>query len=368
MYGNKINVMERLYLTKGKKGRHYLVGRFSNRWRDWDFHANPANGGEIVASHAHQEFERWLDRNPHHAPELWVWHVWGSAFKNRAHWWGWSGNAMYAAWELTENEAQKVQEWREELRAQGRDLGMSFGFYVLDYDREQGVINKYRAFEASILPLDRAANPWTDVGLFSEEENRREKMAFAQEKLEALRKIHGDRFVEDLLREDEELAKALDTAGYDTKEVDGGAAEEDGGVTAEEEGDVAAEAKEVALSSEYAKSAEVLDALLHIKGIFEEQVKNLSAQLETLTRLVESHQKALDALASKQAELERFAAQVEEDAKMAAAPSGLLAALLRSESVVGVEKAAVDGRTSLAKQGPAVSNANPLIQALFQRG
>lgn len=408
-------------VTKSLNGQYTLLGRFSNRWRDWDFHSNPENGGEIISSAAHQEFIAWLDKNPQHAPELWVWHTWGSAFKNRAYWWGWSGNFMYAAWELTPDEAIKVVEWQEELKSQGRDLGMSFGFYVLDYDFRNGIIEKYRAFEASILPLDRAANPWTSVLVNYKEE----KMAFDKERIEALCKIHGPAFVEKLIKEDEEMAKALDAAGFDTKSFDDVSEQEvearSESVSEGEDADVISEKAEGSvvetkndgavieehvvedkkndetLQSKEPKEAEkaevdnfsdrrdeivkalvekmdamrngmeqdIIGALERMKQLYDGEIGSLRNTVESLQKALLTQQEIIEAF-GKQIDAMRERVEAEEEAeKMAAAPAGLLAAFLAPKSIVGSEAAALDGRASLAKQAPAQATGNNFVKALF---
>lgn len=236
-----------VYFKQDVDGSFSMLGVFSNRWRDQDFHADPEHGGEIVSRAAHAEYAKWLDKNPQHAPELWIWHVPGTAHKSRANWWEWTGNFFMASWPLTEEEHKTLSAWATE-----ENLGMSFGFYAFQYDQKEGAIDRYRAFEASVLPLDAAANAWTRIELLGDpgaaEVKESDKMAMS-DNASALRSLScmGPATSAKSLEEfNAETAQALDEAGFDSKELDEGGnevvAEVEATVPVEPEVEVATEA------------------------------------------------------------------------------------------------------------------------------
>lgn len=327
-----------LIVRKSQDGQHHLVGHFSNRWRDWDFHADPENGGEIISRAAHREYEKWLDKNRQHAPELWVWHAYGSAFKSRAEWWAFSDNFFWMSWPLTEEEYEKVAEWAAE-----EDLGMSFGFYALQREWDKGVIDRYRAFEASILPRAHAANKWTGIALPGGSGLKGVKM-ISEKKRAALVRLHGEEYTRQLIELDEQMAQLLDDAGVDSKDdgEDGAATEVADAVAPE--GDVGAGATEKAADP--------------VQPIIEEKVVEALKRLETvLGGDIKTLSERLAALESKLAEREAIE---EAEAKTAAMPPSVLAAYVPVSILDSGERAktaVVDGRSQLAKSQPAQAKA-----------
>ena len=394
-----------IQVRKAKSGKPSLFGKFSNRWRDRDFHADPLHGGEIVTRAAHQEYVDWVSKNAQHMPELWIWHIHGSALKNRANWIGFSGNFLYANWELTDDEAKAITDWQKELQEGGESLGMSFGFYVFDRDERAASIEKYRAFEASLLPVSAAANAWTGAELVGVES--KEKGMFNADQIKALVKIHGKEFAEQLLLLDMADAEALDAAGVDTKAATEAAANdtdaESGEPVAVAEGEPEAaaaeepEAKEdtepeatetetaveaqpepglVPVVSSVAE-ADVVKALEGLNEAFNQDVEALAAQLSGVMEVVAKQQQIIEAMSGQIAALSERASAEDAEAKQAAAPAGALATfaprsiLNRGEAKGEGEAentAEIDGRSTLARQGQnAVKSRVPsnFVDALF---
>lgn len=330
-------------IRKGLDDQHHLVGHFTNRWRDWDFHADPEHGGEIISTAAHREYEKWLDKNPQHAPELWVWHTWGSAFKQRAEWWAFSDNFFWMSWPLDEKEYRRVAEWAEE-----EDLGMSFGFYAIQHDWDEGVIERYRAFEASILPREHAANKWTGIRLSGSSGAKGVKGMISDKKKAALVRLHGQEYADQLVALDEQMSELLDTAGVDSKEEEaaGDAATVVAEAAAEDVAEDAAENAEASAQAEI-KAAEAAPAL-------EEKVVVALKRLETtLGGDIRTLAERLAALETKVAEREAIEAA---EAKAAAMPPSVLAAYVPLSILDSGERAKdaeVDGRSKLAKSQPA---------------
>lgn len=347
--------MSTLFVRKGQDNQYHLVGRFSNRWRDHDFHAAPEQGGEIIASDAHKEFEGWLDKNPQHAPQLWVWHAYGSAFKSRAEWWSWSGNFFWMSWPLTEDEAKAVEEWAGE-----EDLGMSFGFYALKYDNRDAVIERYRAFEASILPREAAANKWTAVTLVGGDKFKGDQM-FSDKKMQALRRFFGDDKVKAIVEDDATLAQILDDAGIDSKELSGefeDVAVAAGGDEAAVEAATDAPADAVDTPVTEVKTAAVAQIEAQVVEALQRLEAALSADMKVLAEKVMAQDNELANLRTALVEMQE---REEADAKAAAMPVSIIASYVprsildSGETGKGAKEssAAIDGRSTLAKSGPA---------------
>ncbi len=333
-------------VRKSEDGQWNLLGRFTNPYRDTDFHSNPLNGGDIITDEAHKEFSEWLSKNRHHALELWSYHQWGTARKSRANWWSYTGNFFYMNWPLTEEEAKGISTW-----AMDNEPGMSFGFYVFKSNWEEGLIEKYRAFEASILPLSRAANPWTTFILNSKESN----MKFADKDRADLAKIHGESFVSELEKMDDEAAAILDNAGVERR----GKKEAEVIATSEE---VVVTATDLTLVDEkglaFATEQSVVGALEKLQEAFSEA---LNTVVEENTKTVTALAEQVLALTTQVKDLTNTAIA---DSKAAATPMSILTSftpksiLSRSKDVVETQKssAEIDGRSGLAKQAPAGAN------------
>lgn len=344
--------MSALFIRKGQDNRYHLVGRFSNRWRDHDFHAAPEQGGEIIASGAHKEFETWLDKNPQHAPQLWVWHAYGSAFKSRAEWWSWSGNFFWMSWPLTEDEAKAVEEWADE-----EDLGMSFGFYALKYDDRDAVIERYRAFEASILPREAAANKWTAVALVGGDKFKGDQM-FSDKKMQALRRFFGDDKVKAIVEDDATLAQILDEAGIDSKELSEEPEQSEATAEVEVKADAETPADDVDTLVTEVKAATVTQIEAQVVEALQRLESALSADMKVLAEKLVAQEGELANLRTALVELQE---REEADAKAAAMPVSIIASYVprsildSGETGKGAKEssAAIDGRSTLAKSGPA---------------
>jgi len=344
--------MSTLFVRKGLDNQYHLVGRFSNRWRDHDFHSAPEQGGEIIASDAHKEFETWLDKNSQHAPELWVWHAYGSAFKSRAEWWTWSGNFFWMSWPLTESEAKAVEEWAGE-----EELGMSFGFYALKYDNRDAVIERYRAFEASILPRSAAANKWTGVTLIGGDKFKGEPM-FSDKKMQALRRFFGDDKVKAIVADDATLAQILAEAGIDSKELAGESEQADVAVEPEAKVDTEAVAAGADTPVTEVKSATVAQIEAQVVEALQRLEAALSADMKTLAEKLVAQEGELANLRTALVEMQE---RDEAESKMAAMPPSIIASYVprsildSGETGKGAKEssAAIDGRSTLAKSGPA---------------
>lgn len=186
-------------------------GWVSNKWRDRDTIANPEKGGEILTDESHKEYVDWVDKAPDsRMPKLLAWHTMETAHEGRADWMDYADGFLMASGPLTAGEAKSILRVAEDF-----DLGMSHGFLALSKDPNEGLIHMYRAFENSFLPLEVAANPWTEFRSIMKEV---EEMGLTQKKRGFLSKLMGESFVEEIEQETEAKASELQEAGVDFKE------------------------------------------------------------------------------------------------------------------------------------------------------
>lgn len=187
-------------------------GWVTNKWRDRDTAKHPK--GEIITDAAHKEFVAFLDANPGQAPEHWTWHTPGSARKSRADWWDYVDGFLVMSGPHTPDEAKGFE-------ADAGPIGMSHGFRVFARNAADGLIEKYRTFEVSDLPLDVAANPFT---AFDSIRKELDAMPFSKEKRAYLVTRLGEERVAQLESNTGDMAKALEALGVESKETEAPAA------------------------------------------------------------------------------------------------------------------------------------------------
>lgn len=187
-------------IEKDAKGDWRWVGWATNKWIDFD--------GDIIAEGAHKEYLEWLDKNRDMAPIYLMWHTPGTARENAADFWMYEDGFVILSGKLTEKEAEIA------LKASTlTDMGMSIGALALERDqKDPRVILKYRMYEVSDLPLENAANPWTDLDTIVKEVDM-DKKAYFEELL-------GKKRAEEYLARTGLKKEALDEAQIESKEKD----------------------------------------------------------------------------------------------------------------------------------------------------
>jgi hypothetical protein len=267
-------------VTKGVDGKPHWFGWVSNKFRDRDYAASPKTGGEILTEEAHKDFVQWVYQNPaENMPQLWPWHLPEGAHKHRADWIDYADGFLVMSGPLTEKEAKLLTNLGEEY-----DLAMSHGLIRSDrhYDKERGLIQKYRSFEASYLPREFAANEWTDIQTIAKEVI---KMGFTPERRDFLVDALGEEVVMELEGDTEGRGKALDELGVEWKgiadileQVDSGPENKD-------------EPAEVAVVEDEEEAEEAIPA----KDLG--QLEGLNEYLEKQAATLESQGKAIGAIA-----------------------------------------------------------------------
>ena len=162
----------------------------SNNFKDWD--------GDIISEKAHLEYVDWVNKNMDCAPAFVSWHTPETRRENQIDYVAYENGFLLMSAPLTEKEAAGLFLIQKET-----DLGMSHGTFVLERDPlDKNIVTKYRMVEVSDLPLEKAANPFTDFEILSKE--------VQMDKLQYLTKLLGS----------EDKAKAyIDKAGLKQKEL-----------------------------------------------------------------------------------------------------------------------------------------------------
>lgn len=186
-------------LVKDADGGWRFVAWVTNKYRDRD--------GEILAEDAHKEFVEYLDKGGAY-PEAWLWHTPGTR-------WGQADFAEYVDGFLIVSGTVDpgMEAVAESLAKESDALGVSHGFYSL-YSAPD-TIGWYRMQELSPLPRVAAANIWTGMDLVKKEA----AMAFSAAKREWLESKLGKERVASLEGDAAGMAKALDAAGVDYKDM-----------------------------------------------------------------------------------------------------------------------------------------------------
>jgi hypothetical protein len=199
---------EALCIVKQADGRMRWYARYSNNFKDRD--------GEIITEAAHKEFVDWADTS-HTYPELWLWHTPGTRFGS-ADWLDYSEGFTHASGLIDDTDAARGVV--ESLR--GKQIGVSHGMLC----SQQGtLITKYRSFECSVLPLERASVWTTSFDIAGKET----QMTFTPEKRTFLVSALGEDRVKALEANTDVVVGALKQLGVEYKSaeaVEAAAAEE----------------------------------------------------------------------------------------------------------------------------------------------
>ncbi len=301
---------------EGDRYRWFAV--YSNKFRDKD------NPPEILAEDAHKRFIEKVDAKELPYPELWHWHIPGSRW-GVADWLAYDGGFAMASGYVDEG-----HEAEAEAFGKLADIRVSHGMPVksLEYDRnDPTVIINYQSKEISDLPADKAANPLTDFAILKEVEEM-----IPDEKKTYLRAVG---LTDEKINE---IEASLEAKGKR-------AAAENLEFKAKEE-----ENKDVAEApvAEAQPAAEATAEVVALDGA----VANLAVAMLKINEL-------LDGLGARMVALEK--AQAEQAKSLPEIPAGTPTASLAAmvmKSIIGNEKARVDGRDELVKSGPKENKGN----------
>lgn len=186
-------------VEKDASGQWRAVWWVSNNFIDWD--------GDIIAEDAHKEYVDWLEKNKDLAPVSLTWHTPGTARAHPMDFWAYENGFLIMSNPLEEQEAAAL------LKAKTiADIGVSHGTFVFARDaKDPRMITKYRMYEVSDLPLENAANPFTDFETIVKEVD--------MDKTKYLAAILGSEEKANAFMEKTGLKKkALEEAGIESKE------------------------------------------------------------------------------------------------------------------------------------------------------
>lgn len=314
----------RFMVWKAGDGRYRWLAIYSNKYRDRD------NPPEILAGDAHKEFVAAVDAGEWPEPELWLWHTRGTR----------AGEALGLAYDdrgfaLAVGAFDDGREAIAEALAAEDGLGVSHGMPLSEIRRDdvdKTVITRYRSVEISPLPLWAAANELTGFATYGGS-----TMAVTDEKRGWLARLLGEKGMADLDAKLDELSKEAD--GLDFKGNEGDAPE-----PAPEVKEALADVAPPGPAPDVVTRTEVADAV----GAALADVTGAVQALAGLVGELSASVKALNA--------DVVALKADDEAKIAKAaeltPAASLLDMIKARAV-GSDEARIDGRSKLAKSGPA---------------
>lgn len=173
----------------------------SNIWRDRD--------GEIIPGDAHEGAVSYAERTKD-MPDLRLWHVPGSRV-GVADWVDFAHGFVLHSGSFDKG----MEDAAESLAASKEPLGVSHGFYH-NKAEDSDTYPWYRDFEVSVLPLEKAANQWTE---FTADNTKEVAMGLSDERRGFLVEHMGEGQVTALEKLLEEKEEDLKSGKVDFKEV-----------------------------------------------------------------------------------------------------------------------------------------------------
>jgi hypothetical protein len=183
---------------KAKDGTLRWFTRYSNAWEDLD--------KELITEAAHKEYIEWATSNNLY-PELWLWHTPGTRF-GQADWLDFAGGFAFAGGTVDADAEHVIDALK------GKEVGVRHGFL---HSQKGKYIDKYRTFEISVLPANRAS-VWTTN--FSVTGKEREMVTFSKTRRDWLVGIHGEDWVKEQEKAAGEQADNLRKLGTEYKSRD----------------------------------------------------------------------------------------------------------------------------------------------------
>lgn len=312
-------------LVKEADGQYRWFAIYSNNLRDDD------NPPEIISAKSHRAFTDMAMKGEVPMPELWQWHIPGSRYGVAdSLYYGDDGFALATG--LVDHGKEHIAEAVKEM-----SVLVSHGMprkHLLRNPDDPSVIDFHITKEISTLPSTRAANKLTGFSIMNKEitmldQARRDWLKNAGYKEEEITQIEGAL-----------STKALDSSGLESKETPEtevvAAAVVETPVVEAAATPATEEVTEVKGLTGELNVKELLDAITAVVKPLADQVKSLTAEVTTLKA---NQSVALAELAVKARQM------VAETPKMSMAE-------LLANGVFGAS-AALDGRTALAKDGPA---------------
>lgn len=188
-------------LFKDNKGDLRFFCRPSNCFRDRE--------KEILTSVAHKEYAEWVT-NTGAYPSLQLWHT-PAATVGQVDWVEFDNNFLCASGKVFPEYAEVV------TKAVQLGAGMSHGFIPVYNPNDQREMVKYRSFEFTILPVNYAANVWTDFNWLEWSEK---EMAFSPQKRKYFTDLgFSDEQIIKFESDNSKMSDAVKSTGAEFKEV-----------------------------------------------------------------------------------------------------------------------------------------------------
>lgn len=280
-----------------KEGETYRwIAAYSNNRRDDD------NPPEIISSESHKEFDEALHKGEWPLPELWLWHIPYPVGVTQYHAYDESTGFPVAAGVFN-----KGFEWAAEGVLEAGWDGVSHGMpaqWIKRDEKDNSILVRHRTKEITFLPPWAAANKLA-FNIISKETIMAEEKGLPAHKRDEFIKAFGEERVTEIETVLEGKAKEADDAGIEKKESE--------------------PAAEVAPKETLTPDNPVVKAL--------EMVVTQLTALESRLKAIEDKTQQVEAQLVKEEPFD-------------------LMEFLKSKSAVGQPTAKVDGRSTLAKDGP----------------
>lgn len=329
-----------LMLLKNSAGEWVWFARYSSKWLDND------KPQEIISEASHKRFVKMVLNGEAPYPELWLWHIPGTAW-GKARWVGYdeSGFPLAAGVVYPEyHEVAKALSKRDDILL---SHGMPTSSIKYD-DADPRVIVEHETREISPLPKWAAANKQTSFVLFKEidMEDTKNKGISTEDR----RKLNDMGISDDIIgmmeTDNAKAALVADAMGIESKE----ASEVEEVEAAEPE---VVETEEEVVEDVVEESQEVEEAVAEQEQPVEAMLEDFGKAIQTIVKAVEAlNQKVDGSLADLRKEIDEVKGGQDTLSKQIADTPASTWANRLFKSVVGEEATYVDGRTKLAKDGP----------------
>lgn len=188
-------------VVKQADGKYRWFARYSNSWLDKD--------GEIITEEAHKEYISWA-YDTGTFPELWMWHTPDTRI-GEADWLDFSNGFAHASGIIDEGKESVVNVLGS------KDTGVSHGFLSLQSGK---YIQRYRTYEISVLPRERAAVETTGFNVLDAMKEGGDGMPFTDEKRKWLTEALGEDAVSKLEKSTDAMAAQMKELGVEYKEAE----------------------------------------------------------------------------------------------------------------------------------------------------
>lgn len=350
-------------IYKDSSGTIRWVARYSNNFRDDD---QPA---EIISAQSHRYFYDQVQKGIVSPPELWLWHNPDWKF----------GEAEWVALDETKEGVvftlaggiiyPEHEELAMALQKSASLFKVSHGMPKWSVERDADdptVIVKHITREISPLPAWAAANRWTGFSVIEDKENN--AMAISPEDKA---RLLGQPGISKGLIDRLESANKADTTKAISEEIETKAKTEDvdetkaapAMVEEDDEEEMMDDAKKASSDDEFTQLVKAVGTTLEMVVGFQKSVEVIETAVKNLGERIETLEEGIS---------KEKAASTVESTPMAS----LLDLVSKAQSAIGQPEAKVDGRTSLAKDGPAEAPENPvakrtgipIVDAMIQGG